>query len=68
MYIRNSRRSVQSASAIKHFVAGATASAAAQIVGVHRNTAASFITRLRKLIAKQMEKASPFAGEVVKSP
>lgn len=65
MYTRKSRLSAQKRSRlIEHFVAGATARAAAQIVGVHRNTAASFFTRLRKLIAQQMEKASPFAGEV----
>ena len=34
------------------------------MVGVHRNTAASFYTRLRKVIAEETEKASPFAGEI----
>jgi transposase len=31
---------------------------------VHRNTAATFFTHLRKVIADEMEKASPFACEV----
>ena len=34
------------------------------MVGVHRNTAASYYIRLRKLIAEEMEKASPFTGEI----
>ena len=41
-----------------------SSSDAAVLVGVHRNTAASFYTRLRKVIAEEMEKASPFAGEI----
>ena len=45
-------------------VAGTTARAAAELVGVHRNTAASFFTRLRKLIASEMEETLPFSGEV----
>jgi transposase len=49
---------------IEHFVAGTTARAAAELVGVHRNTSVSFYTRLRKLIAQQMEKSSPLEGEV----
>ena len=49
---------------IEHFVAGTTARAAAELLGVHRNTAALFYTRLRKVIAEEMEKASLFAGEI----
>ena len=45
-------------------MAWATARAAAELVGVHRNTAASFFTRLRKRIASEMEETLPFAGEV----
>ena len=41
---------------IEHFVAGTTARAAAQLVGVHRNTAAAYYTRLRYVIAEEMEK------------
>lgn len=58
MYTRKSRLSAQKRSRlIEHVAAGATARAAARIVGVHRNTAASFFIRLRKLSADQMEKA-----------
>jgi len=49
---------------MEHFVAGTTARAAAQLVDVNKNTAASFFTRLRKVIAVEMDKASPFSGEV----
>ena len=65
MYERKSRLSDwKRGRLIEHFVAGTTARAAAELVGVHRNTAASFYTRLRKVIAEEMEKASPFAGEI----
>ncbi len=40
------------------------ARAVAEPVSVRRNTAASYCTRLRKAIAEEMERASPFAGEV----
>ena len=51
---------------IESFVAGTTGRAAAELVGVHRNTAASFYTRLRKVIAeeKEMERALPMGGEI----
>ena len=53
---------------IREFVAGTTGRAAAELVRVHRNTAASFYTRLRKVIAeeteKEMERASPVGGEI----
>ena len=39
---------------MEHFVAGTTARAAAEIVGVHRNTAISFYMRLRRLIASKL--------------
>jgi len=65
MYERRSRLSKGKRDhLLEHFVAGTTARAAAELVGVHRNTAASFYTRLRKVIAEEMEKASPVAGEV----
>jgi transposase len=47
---------------IEHFIAGTTARAAAELVGVHRNTAASFYTRLRRTIAAEMEKTSSLAA------
>lgn len=49
---------------LKHFVAGPTARAAAELVGVHQNTAATYYTRVRRVIAEEMEKASPVFGEV----
>ena len=65
MYERKSRLSpLKRARLIEHFIAGTTARAAAQLIGVNKNTAATFFTRLRKVIADEMEKASPFAGEI----
>lgn len=65
MYERKSRLSSHKRSRLmEHFVAGTTARAAAQLVGVNKNTAVSFFTRLRKVIAEEMDKASPFSGEV----
>lgn len=65
MYERKSRlRSHKRSRLIAHFAAGTTARAAAQLAGVNMNTAASFFTRQRQLIAEEMDKASPFFGEV----
>jgi transposase len=51
---------------IEHFVAGSTARAAAQVVGVNRNTAAYYFHRLRVIIALKMEEEGQeyFAGEI----
>ena len=55
MYERKSRLSHHKQQRlIEHFVAGTTARAAAEIVGVHRNTAISFYMRLRRLIASKL--------------
>lgn len=48
---------------MEHFVAGTTARAAAEIVGVHRNTAASYFMRLRKLVASKLP-SYELCGEV----
>ena len=48
---------------IEHFVAGTTARAAAQIIGVQSNTAISFYMRLRKLIASKLP-SYELSGEV----
>jgi transposase len=48
---------------MKLFVAGATARASAEMIGVHRNTAASFFLRLRKLIASQ-QPSYELCGEI----
>lgn len=56
MYERKSRLSPQKrARLIELFITGTRARAAAQLVGVNKNTAATFFTRLRKVIADEME-------------
>ena len=65
MYQRRSRLSRRTQERlIEHFIAGTTARAAAQLVGVHRNTAAAYYTRLRHVIAEEMENMVPMDGEV----
>jgi transposase len=65
MYQRKSRLSSGKRDRlIEHFVAGTTARAAADLVGVHRNTAILFYHRLRRVIAEELTKASPLSGEV----
>ena len=55
MYTRRSRLSVrQQSRLIEHFVAGSTARAASEIVGVQANTAIRFFMRLRQLIASKL--------------
>ena len=55
MYKRKSRlNSYKQSRLIEHFVAGTTARAAAQIVGVQANTSISFYMRLRHLIAGKL--------------
>lgn len=49
---------------IEHFVAGTTARCAAELVGVHRNTAILFYHRLRVLIRERVKHETPFSGEV----
>ena len=49
---------------IERFVAGTTGRAADELVKIHRNTASSFYTRLRRLTAEEMEKVSPVTGEI----
>ncbi len=65
MYKRRSRLSkAKRDRLVEHFVAGTTARAAAELVGVHRNTAASLYTRIRTVIAEETQKASPVCGEI----
>ena len=53
MYERRSRLSkAKRDRLVEHFVAGTTARAAAELVGIHRNTAASFYTRIRTVIRR----------------
>ena len=67
MAVRKSRlsRGIQSR-LIEHFVAGTTARCAADLVGVHRNTAAYYFLRLREIIALQCEREAEevFGGEI----
>ena len=49
---------------IERFVAGTTGRAADELVRIHRNTASSFYTRLRRVISEEMEKVSPVTGEI----
>ncbi|MFJ5692223.1 IS1595 family transposase, partial [Providencia stuartii] len=46
------------------FIAGSTARIAAELVGVHRNTAAYYFHRLRVLIAEHVDKHTWFAGSI----
>lgn len=55
MYQRKSRLTPrQQSKLIEHFVAGSTARAAAEIIGVQPNTAIRFFMRLRQLIASKL--------------
>ena len=50
---------------IEHFVAGTPARTAAEIVGVHRNSAIRFFHKLRTKIAlKQQNRSEQFCGKV----
>ena len=64
MQTRKSRLSPrQQSRLIEHFVAGSTARAAAEIVGVQSNTSARFFMRLRHLIASKLP-SYQLSGEV----
>ena len=64
MYQRKSRLTPrQQSRLIEHFVAGATARASAEIVGVQANTAARFFQRLRILIASK-QPSYRLSGEI----
>ena len=50
---------------MKYFIAGATARTAADLTGIHRNSAIRFFHKLRCAIAtKQQDRAAQFSGEV----
>ena len=50
---------------VRQFVAGTTARAAADLVGVNRHTATLYFCKLRELIARQMEAETAFlSGEI----
>ena len=56
----------QTGELLKLFVSGSTARAAGEMVGVHRNTAALFFTKVRRLIAEYQEQkmSEAFDGPV----
>jgi len=49
---------------IEHFVAGTPARMAADLAGIHRNSAILFYRKLREIILARTREAQPFAGEV----
>src|SRR5271170_2927810 len=50
---------------LEHFVAGTPARTAAEIVGVHRNSAIRFFHKLRmKITLKQQDRSEQFCGKV----
>ncbi len=64
MYERKSRLTPrQQSRLIEHFVAGTTARAASELIGVQANTAIRFFMRLRKLIASKLP-SYQLSGEV----
>ena len=64
MYERKSRLTArQQSRLIEHFVAGATARASAEVVGVQANTAIRFFMRLRQLIASKLP-SYELSGEI----
>ncbi|TOM56941.1 IS1595 family transposase, partial [Vibrio parahaemolyticus] len=48
----------------KLFIEGTSVRIAAELVGVHRNTAAYYFHRLRVLIAEHVDKHTWFDGEI----
>ncbi|EPM5567261.1 transposase, partial [Providencia stuartii] len=63
--MRKSRLSqYKQARLLELFIAGSTARIAAELVGVHRNTAAYYFHRLRVLIAENVDKHTWFDGEI----
>ncbi len=66
MKLRHSKLSEeQLKNLLNFFIAGVTARTAAELAGVNKNTAAKFYDLLRRIIAWQLEKQSPFLdGEI----
>ncbi|HHR6132089.1 TPA: IS1595 family transposase [Providencia alcalifaciens] len=63
--MRKSRLSYyKQARLLELFIAGSTARIAAELVGVHRNTAAYYFHRLRMLIAENVKMNSWFTNEI----
>ena len=66
MYVKHCKlRKNKQLELIKYFVAGTTARTAADLVGIHRNTAVRFFHKLRERIAhKQQERIQQFCGHI----
>ena len=66
MYVKHCKLSrTKQLELMKYFVASVTARAAADLTGIHRNTAIRFFHKLRSAIAhKQQERAAQFTGEI----
>jgi transposase len=66
MYIKHCKLSKnKQLELMKYFIAGATARTAADLVGIHRNTAIRFFHKLRvKIALKQQDRNEQFSGTV----
>ena len=66
MYIKHCKLSgSEQLELMKYFVAGATARTAADLIGIHRNTAVRFFHKLREKIAiKQQNRSEQFCGKI----
>ena len=66
MYVKHCKlRRKQQLELLKYFVVGSTARVAAEMAGVHRNTAIRFFHKLReKIAAKQQIRAEQFCGDI----
>ena len=66
MYVKHCKLSArQQLGLMEHFVAGTPARTAAEIVGVHRNSAIRFFHKLRTKIAKkQQNRREQFCGKI----
>ena len=66
MYVRHCKlRRSEELELMKYFVAGSTARTAADLVGIHRNTAVRFFHKLREKIAlKQQNRREQFCGKI----
>ena len=66
MYVKHCKlTSYQQFELLKYFVAGTPARTAADLVGIHRNSAIRFFHKLRRAIAtKQQNRAAQFCGKI----
>ena len=65
MYMRKSRLSrIKQHRLMEHFVAGATARYASELVGINFKSAAYYYRRLREIICLATGNETPFSGEI----